>query len=95
MNGNQPAERDNARRFPLWAVVATVLVLQAILGAMAGIVIDRYAFHRHYRPAYAMHGPMEGGFPQGHRPWDGGRPTHGWPRSRVWHAAAHGGPPER
>ena len=72
MNGNQPAERDNARRFPLWAVVATVLVLQAILGVVAGIVIDRYAFHRHHRPAYAMHGPMEGGFPQGHRPWDGG-----------------------
>lgn len=76
MTGIQSTEL-NARRFPLWVVVATVLVLQALLGVVAGIVIDRYAFHRHHRPAYAMQGPMGRGFPQGHRGWDGGHPMGG------------------
>jgi len=85
MTGTQPTELT-ARRFPLWALVATVLVLQALLGVVAGIVIDRYAFHRRHYPAYAMREGWGRGFPQGHRGWggpgggrrmDGGRPMGG------------------
>lgn len=70
MTGAEPVGL-NARRFPLWALVATVLVLQALLGVVAGIVIDRYAFRRHHHPPYAMQGAWRGGFPQGHRGWGG------------------------
>jgi len=70
MTGTQPSE-STARRFPFWALVATVLVLQALLGVIAGIVIDRYALHRHHPSAYAMRGGWERGFPMGHREWGG------------------------
>jgi Spy/CpxP family protein refolding chaperone len=72
MTGTQTNELT-ARRYPLWALVATVLVLQAFLGVVAGIVIDRYAFHRHHPPAYAMRGGWERGFPMGHGGWGGPR----------------------
>jgi len=90
MTDNESTERPAGRHFPLWAVAATVLVLQALLGVVAGVVMDRYVFLRHHRHAFlryhgappAMMGP--GGMGYRHPPGaDGGDWEFGMRRRMV------------